>query len=74
MPSLAKKVNVPLMPEGGRGPGVSNDWCINTCFTSEKGLECRNCACYFCTSYGKFLETFSRVIICNLSDLHIYKV
>ena len=30
LPSLAKKVNAPLMPEGGGGgkAGVSNDWCI----------------------------------------------
>ena len=31
LPSLAKKVNALLMPEGGGGgggPGVSNDWCI----------------------------------------------
>ena len=32
LPSLAKKVNAPLMPEGGGGgggeAGISNDWCI----------------------------------------------
>ena len=28
LPSLAKKVNAPLMPEGGGGGG-SNDWCIS---------------------------------------------
>ena len=28
LPSLAKKVNAPLMPEGGEA-GVSNDWCIS---------------------------------------------
>ena len=40
LPSLAKKVNAPLMPEGGGGgggeAGVSNDWCIiisKTCQT-----------------------------------------
>ena len=27
LPSLAKKVNPPPMPEGGEA-GVSNDWCI----------------------------------------------
>ena len=32
LPSLAKKVNPPPMPEGGGGggeAGVSNDWCIS---------------------------------------------
>ena len=32
LPSLAKKVNAPPMPErgwgGGGGSGISNDWCI----------------------------------------------
>ena len=28
--SLAWKVIAPLMPEGGGGPGVSNDWCITS--------------------------------------------
>ena len=28
LPSLAKKVNPPPMPEGGGEAGVSNDWCI----------------------------------------------
>ena len=30
LPSLTKKVNAPLMPEGGGGEaGVSNDWCTS---------------------------------------------
>ena len=32
LPSLAKKVNPPPMPEGGEA-GVSNDWCIKRYFT-----------------------------------------
>ena len=35
LPSLAKKVNAPLMPEGGEA-GVSNDWCI-----TFESLPCR---------------------------------
>ena len=43
LPSLAKKVNAPPMPEGGSG--ISNDWCItledylNTVIMSVTFLE-----------------------------------
>ena len=56
LPSLAKKVNAPLMPEGGGGgggeAGVSNDWCIRRKIFINKaskvsgtrlGLECEVC-------------------------------
>ena len=26
--SFARKLNALVMPEGGGGPGISNDWCI----------------------------------------------
>ena len=37
LPSLAKKVNAPPMPEGGGGggSGISNDWCIPFFLVSE---------------------------------------